>query len=378
MKLFSLILLPYYPRFIVPKRLRMAHFSPFHGGYTDSNSVGVTILPNQLYFSIISVNLGFVNRSLVQRSGTKCVHEAPRMASPWKHPQTGIFHFRKAVPEDLRAIVGKREFKVALGTRDFEDAKQRFYTEALAAERVLESARRQLDEKTTATAAEIIDLWLEAARPVFGGKPEDRFLINLAHAYFDWRLSPPSVTDTEVRTRELCWTDVPGLTMADQEPGLFAEFAEYPDFAPIAPLVTQHDSTEAYIANLIAGDVTMQSYHGSLEAGRTIALQMLKCEHYQPISQNLAVIFKITGLKFAYNTEFYRAVANHLLRRMTRLRDLHSQIVNKLGLIEAQPMEFENRIHEIHQLLCNRQMQTYQLPIRQRKCRRSHKCLAYG
>lgn len=48
------------------------------------------------------------------------------MSRPWKHPKTGIYQLRRAVPEDLRALVGKREEKVSLQTRDPTEAKQRF------------------------------------------------------------------------------------------------------------------------------------------------------------------------------------------------------------------------------------------------------------
>jgi len=36
------------------------------------------------------------------------------MAGPWKHPDTGVYCYRKAVPDDLRAVVGKREWKRSL------------------------------------------------------------------------------------------------------------------------------------------------------------------------------------------------------------------------------------------------------------------------
>jgi len=38
------------------------------------------------------------------------------MARPWKHPATGIFWFRKAVPKDLKPVIGKVEEKFSLGT----------------------------------------------------------------------------------------------------------------------------------------------------------------------------------------------------------------------------------------------------------------------
>lgn len=45
------------------------------------------------------------------------------MARPFRHPITGIFQYRKRVPDALRSIVGKREEKVSLKTRDPAEAK---------------------------------------------------------------------------------------------------------------------------------------------------------------------------------------------------------------------------------------------------------------
>jgi integrase len=53
------------------------------------------------------------------------------MSRPWKHPKTGIYWLRKGVPEGLRGVVGKREEKLSLQTRDPGEAKQR-HAEALA------------------------------------------------------------------------------------------------------------------------------------------------------------------------------------------------------------------------------------------------------
>lgn len=47
------------------------------------------------------------------------------MARPFKHPDTGICWLRKRVPDVLRELVGKREEKFSLGTRDPSAAKAR-------------------------------------------------------------------------------------------------------------------------------------------------------------------------------------------------------------------------------------------------------------
>jgi integrase len=47
------------------------------------------------------------------------------MTRPWKHPQSGIYWLRRAVPHDLRALIGRREEKKSLGTRDPAEARRR-------------------------------------------------------------------------------------------------------------------------------------------------------------------------------------------------------------------------------------------------------------
>jgi hypothetical protein len=53
------------------------------------------------------------------------------MSRPLKHPKSGVYWLRKGVPEDLRKLVGKREEKRSLQTRDPAEAKRR-HAEALA------------------------------------------------------------------------------------------------------------------------------------------------------------------------------------------------------------------------------------------------------
>lgn len=53
------------------------------------------------------------------------------MLGPWKHPN-GVFYFRRGVPERLRKIVGKREERISLNTRDPAAAKLQFLDVAKA------------------------------------------------------------------------------------------------------------------------------------------------------------------------------------------------------------------------------------------------------
>ncbi|MFO1083787.1 MAG: DUF6538 domain-containing protein [Reyranellaceae bacterium] len=52
------------------------------------------------------------------------------MASPFKHPRTGVYYIRRAIPEDLREAIGRAEYKKSLGTKDPAEAK-RLFTAAL-------------------------------------------------------------------------------------------------------------------------------------------------------------------------------------------------------------------------------------------------------
>lgn len=57
------------------------------------------------------------------------------MSQPFKHPKTGVYYYRRVVPEPLRAVVGKREEKRTLGTKDPREAKIRHAEIALEVER---------------------------------------------------------------------------------------------------------------------------------------------------------------------------------------------------------------------------------------------------
>lgn len=86
------------------------------------------------------------------------------MSRPVKHPKTGVYYFRKAVPEDLRALVGKREEKVSLGTKNPADAKlahARIAEEVEARWRALRSQPEPLTQKqVVALSGEVYREWL--------------------------------------------------------------------------------------------------------------------------------------------------------------------------------------------------------------------------
>lgn len=66
------------------------------------------------------------------------------MASPQKHPKTGVYYFRMAVPKSLTSIIGKSEFKTSLRTKDLKEAKLRFGSYLEGAHKQIELAKLKL------------------------------------------------------------------------------------------------------------------------------------------------------------------------------------------------------------------------------------------
>ncbi|WP_375785475.1 DUF6538 domain-containing protein [Bradyrhizobium sp. Pha-3] len=90
------------------------------------------------------------------------------MSRPWKHPKTGIYQIRKVVPDDLRKLIGKREQKVSLQTRDPAEAKVR-HAKALAELEArwanLRTGPKSLTEREAHELAVVAhDRWLEKHR----------------------------------------------------------------------------------------------------------------------------------------------------------------------------------------------------------------------
>jgi hypothetical protein len=71
------------------------------------------------------------------------------MARPTKHPASGVYGVRRAVPEALRAIVGKRELIQSLATKDPAEAKRLAPPVVARFDAILEAARRQLGGDVT-------------------------------------------------------------------------------------------------------------------------------------------------------------------------------------------------------------------------------------
>ena len=66
-----------------------------------------------------------------------------RIATPYKHPKSGIYYFRRAVPEELRPRLNKTLIKVTLGTRNPSEAIQLFAIRQAECEELFNAARNR-------------------------------------------------------------------------------------------------------------------------------------------------------------------------------------------------------------------------------------------
>jgi hypothetical protein len=107
---------------------------------------------------------------------------ALKMAQPWKHPRTGVYWFRKAVPIALRHKIGKREILVSLKTKDPKEARAHFVRIAAEVQErwdALAVERPPLTKKQIAGLAGEFYRWVVAEHDEDPGAPQ-RWLDELA------------------------------------------------------------------------------------------------------------------------------------------------------------------------------------------------------
>lgn len=108
-----------------------------------------------------------------------------RMSSPWKHPSTGTFYLRKAVPQRHRAALGW-EVKISLHTKDPEEAKQRYPGAASEYYRRVRGAEQTDDPTVLRRKAKE---WVADAVAMDGDRAA--VLDHFAPASPDWTAQPP-------------------------------------------------------------------------------------------------------------------------------------------------------------------------------------------
>src|SRR5215470_16391151 len=60
-----------------------------------------------------------------------------------RHPNSGVYYFRRAVPDDIRATIGKTMVKQSLGTKEVVEAKRRVHPVAIRTGKDFQEARER-------------------------------------------------------------------------------------------------------------------------------------------------------------------------------------------------------------------------------------------
>ena len=109
----------------------------------------------------IVVSKAFNFHLVVQKGGTE---EAiiMLMSTPYKHPKTGVYYLRRAVPIELREVIGKTEIKKSLGTKDPTLAKSLFARELAKSDALFANARNGF-KLTKKNAQSFAGEWLTQA-----------------------------------------------------------------------------------------------------------------------------------------------------------------------------------------------------------------------
>lgn len=98
------------------------------------------------------------------------------MVRPYQHPKTGVYWLRKVVPEPLRAILGRRELKETLRTKDPREAKRKAPAVLAKFNAILAGAAQAAQTGTShATLRDLMALggeWYRAAIADWGNDPD--------------------------------------------------------------------------------------------------------------------------------------------------------------------------------------------------------------
>src|SRR5258708_29837635 len=81
------------------------------------------------------------------------------MPEPFTHPKTGVYCYRKVVPAPLRAVIGRGEYRISLGTKDLAEAKRRYPAVASRLDAELDQAAGGRVVRTPQQIVALAGLW---------------------------------------------------------------------------------------------------------------------------------------------------------------------------------------------------------------------------
>ena len=79
------------------------------------------------------------------------------MAQPYKHPKTGVYWIRRAVPKDIRTTYGKTEVKRSLKTKNLSEARSKYPHEYDRITQEFEASRRTMERQQKLASTNVFE-----------------------------------------------------------------------------------------------------------------------------------------------------------------------------------------------------------------------------
>jgi hypothetical protein len=138
------------------------------------------------------------------------------MASPFRHPKTGIYWLRKRVPKDLVPVLGKAEVSRSLETRDSAEAKKRLLTVLSELEAQWANLRVGLQSLTHDEVRAFAQHAHEVFKGVFRARPDEQRFWRTDLTALMWR--PATVDPKDLLAPDYLGTlDVDDMHLRAQE-----------------------------------------------------------------------------------------------------------------------------------------------------------------
>jgi hypothetical protein len=228
-----------------------------------------------------------------------------------------------AVPERLRAKVGKREIKISLGTSDPGEAKLRQAQEQARWRARFRDLDREIEEEATARAPEIVDSFLEAmarrngtvANVIFGLQT-----VITMRLFIAWGRD-----DFADRRADRAFAFMPGRNAWRGA-----------DFTAIANVIPAEERDR-----LLARIDLFHRHQDTQGAGFAEAIAyLLRAQAWDVVRIEIMMIEDHAGIEIVRGSTLFTAVAEQLLRRLAATRPESDQLLQRLGEEAETPLQW--------------------------------------
>jgi integrase len=243
-----------------------------------------------------------------------------KMPGPSTHPESKNFWFRLAVPERLRAKIGKREIKLSLGTSDPAEAKIRQAQEQARWRARFRDLELEVELDATKRAPELVDRFLADMARRNGALSNVIFGLQTVitmRLFIAW--GRDEFTD---RRADRAFAFMPGR-----------EAWRGADFTSVADIIPTEDRDR-----LLARVDLLHRHSDTQGAGFAEAIgYLLRARAWDLVRIEVMMIQDHAGIEVPRGTPLFDAVAEQLLLRLAEKRPESGELLRRIGEAEPTP-----------------------------------------